>query len=388
MKNTIVDSTNFNDGEILAYSGNYLYGGSWEDNSITIWDITIPASPTFVTSIIDATLFNEPNYMTVSGNYAYVVAQGQFTILDITNSASPTKLGSILIGDSNYHWDHMGNAVIDENTNFAYVPATYDNGLVVVDISDKNNPTIHASISGNDSLEKTQGVAKSGNYLYLTLRNTGNAFTVVDVSDPANPAVVASITDGDDPYTSDTFNLRDIILDETNDIAYVSTNNIANENAQGMITAIDISTPASPVIISSTRDAAFQDGFEFGGIINNGQYMIGSTSEGPGIVAFDISDPSNLVVTDSLSLASLWDGGAMTLVDDDYAYVSSYTEDTFYVVSTVPPAASPLQPFALNAIVDDDTQDQLLLNWATYQHHHQMYPTSIQLSSCIVLCNQ
>ena len=277
----VTDSTNFNDASILGHSGNYMYAGSWDDDTLSVWDISIPASPTFVISITNATAFDTLVSMVTSGNNAYVTSQGYFTILDITNPASPVMTSTILIGDNNTHWDHLGDIVIDDVTNHAYVPATYDDGLIVVDISDKNNPTIHARISNDASLAHAQGAAKSGDYLYVTLRNTGNAFTVVDVSNPANPTVVTSITDGNDPYTSDTFNLSYIMLDDSTDVAYVSTFNIANNDAKRMVTSIDISTPSSPVILNSTRDATLRGGFIFAEIVGNGQYLIGSTNIGP-----------------------------------------------------------------------------------------------------------
>ena len=75
---------------------------------------------------------------------------------------------------------------------YAYV-ADYENGLVVVDVSDPANPT---RVGGYDTSGSAQGVAVSGGYAYVA--DGGSGLVVVDVSDPVNPTYAS----GYDTYGS------------------------------------------------------------------------------------------------------------------------------------------------------------------------------------------
>ena len=65
--------------------------------------------------------------------------------------------------------------------NYAYV-ADDDNGLVIVDVSDPENPTLegHYDTAGN-----ARGVAVNGNHTYVA--DGGNGLVIVDVTNITNP---------------------------------------------------------------------------------------------------------------------------------------------------------------------------------------------------------
>ncbi|MFH1381500.1 MAG: hypothetical protein ABIH70_01240 [Chloroflexota bacterium] len=101
------------DGACNAFlAGNLIYVVSYYDDSLTIIDITNPATPVFVGSIQGS---GSPNYLGgargifVDGSYAYVTGSddNSLSIFDISVPAAPTLAGSI---QGNWTPNYLGEA--------------------------------------------------------------------------------------------------------------------------------------------------------------------------------------------------------------------------------------------------------------------------------------
>ncbi|MBE7525259.1 hypothetical protein HS096_02625 [candidate division WWE3 bacterium] len=159
--------------------GNYLYaaGGA---NFYTI-DITNPAAPEVVGT---STGFTNAQWVDVAGKFAYVIDNSTFkmTIVDISQAATPTRLGEVSFGTFVYPIHVKGT--------YAYVP-NYTNGLRIVDISSSTNPFIAASI---DPGGFAAGVDLLGNYAYVGNGTGDPDFYVVDISNPKSPVLKSPAT--------------------------------------------------------------------------------------------------------------------------------------------------------------------------------------------------
>jgi hypothetical protein len=97
-------------------------------------DITDPYSPTLVANCDT----NGANYVAIEGKYAYVTNLSALSILDISDPYSPTIVGSCYVVS--------GSAEdVAISGNYAYV-VDYNNGLVIVNITDLSSPTVAGSL--------------------------------------------------------------------------------------------------------------------------------------------------------------------------------------------------------------------------------------------------
>jgi hypothetical protein len=117
------------------------------------------------------------SYVTVSGNYAYVIDDNNgLVILDVSDKETPVVTGSYDAVDDAYSVAISGN--------YAYVTDKHD-GLVVLDVSDKEAPVR----TGNyDVRGYARAVVVSGDYAYVADRSNG--LVIVDVSDKEGPVFV------------------------------------------------------------------------------------------------------------------------------------------------------------------------------------------------------
>lgn len=88
--------------------------------------------------------------------------------------------------------EHGRDVVVDGS--YAYVASAKSNeGLVIVDISDPENPTIVRRV---DVGGKGRYVSKSGNYVYVGVEKSSGGLAIVDVTTPATATQVSSLNIG------------------------------------------------------------------------------------------------------------------------------------------------------------------------------------------------
>jgi hypothetical protein len=147
-------------------SGTYAYVTAFNAKRVTPIDVTNPSAPIVNTPLSDATHLPAPADLAVQGNYLYVANQSssnEFTVLDVSNPASPKWVASItsplLSGAYRIH----------VKGDFAYVSASSASTVAAIDISDPTHPRIAGTVT-DPALSITTGldVDPSGTYVIAT----------------------------------------------------------------------------------------------------------------------------------------------------------------------------------------------------------------------------
>lgn len=210
----------------VAISGQYAYVPTIGDNSLTIFDISNPANPVFVSK---AAVGSGPNSVTLSGKYAYVANQSDNTIqaVDVSDPHNPLPLTATSASGT-------GVQDIAVQGNFAYVNYFASADIEVFDISNANNIVSVTSVSStNNSLD----LVVSGRYLYNA---EGDMITIWDISFAAGIALVGSITLGQ-AVTS----------------LFISEKYLYAITSDGFINVIDVLNPVTPVFVQKVATGAF-----------------------------------------------------------------------------------------------------------------------------------
>jgi hypothetical protein len=209
----------FGCGQDLAVSDGFVYIGGLE--GLEIVDVSPPNEPSRAGEY--------PGVYTVDvdgeGSYAYMTGSPGVQVLDATNPAAATVVGTGLEEARGIHIAVQGH--------YAYVTG-YDQvtgapGLRVVDVM---TPTAPLRVGYTDAVTLAS-IAVSDTYLYA---GSASGFQVVDVSDPTNPTEVGHL-----PTPSQ---LSEVAV--AGDTAYGA----AGSNG---LRIIDVSTPTSPGEIGTFR---------------------------------------------------------------------------------------------------------------------------------------
>ncbi|MBU0492309.1 MAG: hypothetical protein KKA73_01870 [Chloroflexi bacterium] len=255
-----------------------------------------------------------PDSVFVSGSYAYVASYDNgLVIFDISDPTNPvtTSLTSTNL---------QGSVSVFVSGSYAYVASWENNRLAIFDISDPTNPVdtsfTTASLDGPDS------VFVAGRYAYVASR-VNNRLVIFDISDPANPVVTG--------YTSTN-------LYHPNSVFVVGRYAYVLEGI-GELTVVDVSDPANPVPTGSTSTNL--DGAS--SVFVSGRYAYVTSWNNDRLVIFDISDPANPVATGRTS-ANL-DAPGSVFVAGRYAYVTSSNNDRLAVFDISDPANPVAQGF-------------------------------------------
>ena len=141
-----------------------------------------------------------PRDVVVSGSYAYVIYQDTLEVLDVSNPATPNRLGST--GISN------GQAIAYANGRIFV--ADSDDGLKIYNVSDLQHPVTYPG--------KAYDVELLGDYAFVADNILG--MVMLDVSNPANPILQVSL-----PITSKVVNRLSVYYDAGSHYYYVYTLN-------------------------------------------------------------------------------------------------------------------------------------------------------------------
>ncbi len=200
--------------------GSYAYLGGL---NIHIIDISDPTDPTLLGEYLAPGYGSE---VQVVGDYAYVASSsswdGFFHIFDITYPFHPLIVESI----------YGLNAAKDVHIagEFAYV-ADDDQGLIIIDISDSENP----AIVGNAVYVNSNSVFVQGDYAYIGAGGPGSPYgpvVIFDVSDPSQPTLIGSLITRN--------HVQDIFVQ--GQFAFV---------AKGFLEIVDVSEPSDPTLVLS-----------------------------------------------------------------------------------------------------------------------------------------
>ncbi len=216
------------DGSVSVYvSGRYAYVANYNANTMSIIDISNPAVPVTVSALGTGLT---PRSVYVSGRYAYVANYGgaSMSIIDISNPASPVTVSTPATGVSPYSVYVSGR--------YAYVANSGGASMSIIDIS---NPASPVTVSTPATGAGPRSVYVSGRYAYVA-NNSSSTMSIIDISNPSVPVTVSTTTTGAPAsvYVSGRY-------------AYV-----ANQGGVHTMSIIDISNPASPVTVSTPATGA------------------------------------------------------------------------------------------------------------------------------------
>lgn len=168
----------------LERNGQYLYGAA--NGRLAIVDVSNPASPAEVgaANLSDITSVGD---IAVEGQYAYLGRYDEdsnsqlqgLTILNVSNPASPTEVGSFTTSGGTYADVYD----VDVAGSLVYLAAS-DAGLRIVDVS---NPSSPVEVGSHSFAAKS--VTVSGRYAYVT---DGLRLGIFDISDVTNPIQIGA----------------------------------------------------------------------------------------------------------------------------------------------------------------------------------------------------
>jgi hypothetical protein len=271
-------------GNDIKGIGSYLYTceRDYTDNldKLHVVDVQKPTDPVVVGACaIDGVV----GPLAVSGSYVYLGGAYSVQVVDVSDAAHPTVIGSSWATP----WHTDGLIVID---GLAYA-AFEVGGFYVLDVSDPGN--IHA-ISQLPVLSDPWEVCVSDTYAYVADLDLG--LLIIDIGDPQHPALVNTIP---------AFNYV-CAVDVVNGYAYVG------ENLGLRI--FDVSNPYSPI------ELGFWDGGAYGGVHVEGGYAYL-----PQTGSFSVVDVRNPRLPVKVA------GYTLTRQPSSYSHV--FLGDQFYTIS-------------------------------------------------------
>nr|BFD62475.1 hypothetical protein BdHM001_11560 [Bdellovibrio sp. HM001] len=183
---TIATPADYESIQRIAIKGNYALTGSSRTTSITVTETTNATNPTIVATLKDSKLAALGD-LVISGNYAYTAASGHFTVIDVTNPATPSITGFL---------SHATNLASGRRVavagNYAYYLSS--NRLSVIDITTKSAPVI-AGMLTHANLSDCRGLALTGTYA-VTLCASTKLLVIIDISNPAAPIIAGTTSAG------------------------------------------------------------------------------------------------------------------------------------------------------------------------------------------------
>ncbi len=286
--------------EAACVVGNYAYVGFTD--VISIFDVTNPASPVKVGFALTpgraVEIRQHGNYL-YCGNYPESFLQ----IFDITNPIAPSLVASIPI--DGYRLDVEGN----------YLYAVDGLGVRVYDVSTPASPNPIGYIAST-GVYAVYDVDASGGYLYV---GRNNGLQIVDVTNPASPIERSTL-----PVVGAAYALAAV----SSSYVYLVT-----FFAPPALRVVDVSNPLAPSVVKTVPAG---DSFDIS-VQGNYAYLLDG-GEGGYLRVFNISDPLNPVGLPPFSPCDMY-AAACLGVGNGIAIVGDYGDGGMCVVDVLNPAS-------------------------------------------------
>ena len=285
--------------------GNYAYIADG-NAGLQIIDIIDKENPNIVGS---SSGYAEDVY--VEGNYAYIAGDG-LQVIDITDKKNPNILGRC---------ETPGGAQgVYVEGNYAYVAG--QDGLQIMDIADKKSPNIIGNykleyIIKNETTEWVDDIYVEGNYAYIAVYNSEMGLRIIDITDKENPSIIGSCD-------NTPLNVNGVYVE--GNYAYIT-------DKEGGVFIIDTTNKEKLYIVGivGSRNTS-GGGFDiFGGldIYVEGNYAYAITGD-PGFTIIDITDKKNPNIIGSCKTP----GDAFGLyIEGKYAYIAD-NEEGLQIIDT------------------------------------------------------
>jgi hypothetical protein len=197
----------------------------------------------------DLAFANNKIYLVTANNTGHGGSDPEFYILDVSNPASPTLLGSLNLGAT--------ASAVTVSGDYAYVASASNNQeLQIINISNPSSPSLAGSYNASGSSDALS-VAVSGDVVYLgRVDNSGAELLILNASNPTSVTLLGSYEVGG--------NLNDIYFD-SNRVFLATSNssqefqlvNVANPAVPSQISSFDMGGNANGVFYSPQNDLAY-----------------------------------------------------------------------------------------------------------------------------------
>jgi len=243
---------------------------AYADNSMSIFDISNPSSPTQVSTVTThpERMLKQAYGLAVAEfggkTYAVVVSQGNDSIalVDISTPSSPTYKDHILNTDGAYHLNNPVSVAIAtiSGTTYAVVTAAGEtpDGIAIIDISTDPTDLEYVGEMDDDAgkeLDGPNGVTTTtiDGKTYAIVVGRDDGIAIIDISTPSSPAYVSEIEDDADKELDYG---RDVEVATINGRTYAFVAAV-NDDA---LAIIDITNPSIPVYAGEMEDDSNKGG--------------------------------------------------------------------------------------------------------------------------------
>jgi len=274
------------------------------------------------------------NGVAVNGNFAYVAAgSAGLQVVDVSNRSNPSIVASLVLSGNANDVTLLGNS--------AYVAAD-SAGLHVVDVT---NPLVPVRLGTLSTGAPALDVVVRGTTAYIA--NSSNLF-IADVTNPASMAKIGSLALTGTIRGVDVDPVRKlaVVASGTNGIYVVDVSNpsaplllggASTGNAsdvaihgnfafvadfQNSTTSVDITTPTAPIVLSHITDPNL-GGFLQDIALSANFALAADVKFVNGIPITDITDPSNLLARAILNFPQRDDNGMGIAADGTYVYLTT-----------------------------------------------------------------
>lgn len=235
----------------MTISGSYMFLSGGADYGFHAYNISNPASVSWVSSLNSYFDFADTSDIKVSGSYAYLAVYGQskFVVVNVATPATMSVAGSIA---------SLPIYRLDVSGTYAYTCGNSNNTFNVINIATPTAPTVAATLV-NANFNDCQEIKVSGSYAYL-YASTPKKLSVIDISVPTAPTVVGTYTEA---ATSSGGSIA------------VSGNYVYMAYYNGGHSIVDVTTKTAPV----RND--YVSGFisTFGEVVQSGSYLYEMTGD-------------------------------------------------------------------------------------------------------------
>ena len=173
------------------------------DNGTAFIDITIPNQPFILGKLPTQTVDSTWRDIKVFGNYACIVSEAESHGMQIFDLTYLRNVSNFTIFSSDSHYNDFGNAhniAINEDSGYAYAVGsqTFSGGAHFIDISDPESPISAGGYSASGYSHDAMVVNYNGPDLdykgkEIYFGSNENEVVIVDVTDKSNPTFISSI---------------------------------------------------------------------------------------------------------------------------------------------------------------------------------------------------
>ncbi len=218
----VVEGLNTYNDTSITIKDNFAYIGSGD-----ILDISDPSNPSFIKN--DTNLLS--NEIKFDGNYAYLVATFG-NVVDLGLVVLSIN-GTEIIQEGYYRGTgEITNFVVDGS--YLYAMHGWRHSMSIYNIENKNNPFLVSHYDSNDSINDVK-ISGDGNFSYIIEENNG--LSILNISDKSQPTLVSTVRVSEigEAYPSG----NKLVIDGT--FAYIAANDFV---------IVNISDAGNPFIVS------------------------------------------------------------------------------------------------------------------------------------------